>query len=149
MDFDGKVERDNMTLGYNDAKKTFGAAWGRSFTFEKDEAFAPVWSEFSLRLAKKHPYDFDKIRNALAFEGIVPMEARQIFQRTLELTGEWLNLDYLPIYTFPDFIQAVVKAIEDAIARSTEPPFQKNYGFGLRLNKNAQIKFICSLYHGA
>jgi len=149
MDFDGKVERDNMTLGYNDAKKTFGAAWGRSFTFEKDEVFAPIWNEFSLRLAKKHPYDFDKIRKALAFEDIVPMGARQIFQQTLELTGEWLNLDYLPIYTFPAFIQAIVKTIEDAIAHSTEPPFQKNYDFGLRLNKTIQEKFLYSLYHAA
>jgi NTE family protein len=149
MDFDGKTERDNMCLGYNDAKKTFGAAWGRSFTFEKDEGFAEIWNEFSLRLAQKHPYDFDKIRKALAFEDIVPQGARQIFQRTLELTGEWLNIDYLPIYTFQGFIGTIVQTIEQAIAKSHQPPFQKNYDFGLRLNKNEQSKFLYSIYHAA
>lgn len=149
MDFDGKVESNNMILGYNDAKKTFGAAWGRSFTFEKDEGFAGIWNEFALRLAKKHPYDFDKIRKAIAFEDIAPQGARQMFQRTLELTGEWLNLDYLPIYTFPAFIAAIVRTIEDAIAHSAQPPFKKNYDFGLRLLPSDQCKFLYSIYHAA
>src|SRR5574344_2161719 len=149
MDFDGKVENDNMILGYNDAKKTFGDAWGRSFTFEKDESFAPLWDEFTLRVAEKHPYDFDKIQKALAFEDITPKSSRQFFQRSLELVGEWLDMDYLPIYTFSGFIKEIVQAIEKAISHSDHPPFQKNYDFGLRLNKNEQTKFIYSLYHAA
>jgi NTE family protein len=149
MDFDGKVENDNMILGYNDARKTFGDSWGRSFTFEKDESYADLWNEFSLRLAEKHPYDFDKIQKALAFEDIVPKTSRQVFQRTLELVGEWLNIDYLPIYTFSGFIKAFVGKIEEAIAHSNQPPFQKNYDFGLHLNKNEQEKFLYSIYHAA
>jgi hypothetical protein len=53
MDFDGKVERDNMKLGYNDARKTFDDAWGSAFTFEKDESFAPLFNALSLNLAKE------------------------------------------------------------------------------------------------
>jgi len=149
MDFDGKVVNDNMALGYNDAKKTFDGAWGRSFTFEKDEGFEEIWKEFSLRLVKKHPYDFDWIRQSLAFENIAPQSDRQIFLRTLELVGEWLDIDYRPIYTLPNFIHVIVETIKQAIAHSADGPFQKNYDFGLRLRKSQRVRFLSSLYHAA
>jgi hypothetical protein len=117
--------------------------------FRKGRGFAGISNEFCSPFSQKTSLRFDKIRKAIAFEDIAPQGARQMFQRTLELTGEWLNLDYLPIYTFPAFIAAIVRTIEDAIAHSAQPPFKKNYDFGLRLLPSDQCKFLYSIYHAA
>jgi predicted acylesterase/phospholipase RssA len=150
MDFDGKVESDNMKLGYNDALKTFHDAWGFGFTFKKNEAFAGISDEFSLRLAKKHPYDFEKIRKALSYGEIVPQSALDVLIRTLETVGDWLGMDYLPIYEIPSFINSAVDIMKDKIAKSEVPPFKKNYDFGgLRLPEKERERFLLSLYHAA
>jgi NTE family protein len=149
MDFDGKVEKDNMQLGYNDALKTFKDAWGNGFTFEKDESFEPLFETFALRLASKHPYDFEKIRKSLAFGEKSPQNARDFFLRTLETIGDILGMDYLPIYTISDFIHQMDDRIKKEIAAHKNHPFQKNYNFGLILNSNERLKFVLSLYHAA
>jgi NTE family protein len=149
MDFDGKVERDNMKLGYNDARKTFDDAWGNAFTFEKDESFAPLFNTLSLNLAKKHPYDFEKIRKSLTQSDKTPQNARQIFIRALEMVGDALEMDYLQIYTISDFIHEVNDRIKKEIATAQQSPFQKDYNFGLLLNPKDQKKFVVSLYHAA
>lgn len=149
MDFDGKVERDNMKLGYNDARKTFDDAWGSAFTFEKDESFAPLFNALSVALAKKHPYDFEKIRKSLTHSDKTPQNARQIFIRTLEMVGDALEMDYLQIYTISDFISQVNDLIKKEIATAQQSPFQKDYNFGLFLNAKDQKKFVVSLYHAA
>ena len=72
MDFYGETTRNNMVLGYNDAMKTFGEAWGRAFTFKPDNSYLPLAEEFTLALGRRHPYDFKKITEALTYEFIEP-----------------------------------------------------------------------------
>jgi NTE family protein len=147
MDFDGKVEVQNMTLGYNDARKTFGDAWGFSFTFNKDPLAETLAEPFVLTLAQKHPYDFEKILSALAFGPVWPKSPTQIFLRTLEIVGEWLDLDYLPIYDVTTFIQDCLNIIKTKIAAEKKAPVRKNYDFGLRLLEKDRVLFLLSLYH--
>jgi len=148
MDFEGKVESDNMKLGYNDALKTFHEAWGFGFTFQKDEVSAKISSDFCLAIARKHPYDFEKIQKGLAFNDIVPKTALDIYLRTLEMIGDWIGLDYLPIYSVQSFIDATIALIKSKISASHKDTFKSNYDFGvLRLPDKEHERFILSLYH--
>jgi NTE family protein len=112
MDFDGKVTANNMVLGYNDARKTFGDAWGRAFTFEKDEMTETMANEFALAMAKDHPYDFEKIQKSLAYENRWPKLPREYFIRTLEYLGDLFELDYYPCYTVKDFVKLLSETIK-------------------------------------
>jgi predicted acylesterase/phospholipase RssA len=149
MDFDGKIEANNMTLGYNDALRAFHEAWGTRFTFRKDESFAGIFDEFVLRLATKHPYDFEKIRKAIQYDDIPVKNSQEFFTRTLEIVGEWINLDYLTIYTYTDFIKASVLLLKSKQKRPDAVPFSKNASFGYRLTEKERLPFLVSLYHSA
>jgi len=147
MDFDGRIAKNNMTLGYNDAKKAFDDAWGRSFTFEKDSSFEPLFESFTLDLFKRHPYDFFEITDALSFEGIQPKKPQQIFIRSVELMGEWVGLDYLPIYTLNDFIQACLQKIRSKEKKGEVLAFAKKYNYGLALTEKEKMPFLGYLDH--
>jgi NTE family protein len=142
MDFDGLVANNNMTLGYNDAKKTFGDAWGRSFTFEKDPSFEPLFESFTLGLAKHHPYDFFEITKSLSYEDVQPKKPQQIFIRSIELMGEWAGLDYLPIYALNDFIQACLKKIRSEEKKDEVLAFAKKYNYGLPLTSKEKMPLL-------
>jgi NTE family protein len=145
MDFDGLVERHNMTLGYNDAAKTFGDLWGRSFTFKKNPADEPMFEAFALRLMKKHPYDFFEITKSLSYEDVQPKNPRQIFIRSLELLGEWVDLDYLPIYDLESFMKAALKIIRTDENKNHAMTFAKNHNYGLGLSAKEKIPFLMYL----
>lgn len=147
MDFYGVTATNNMTLGYQDARKCFGAAWGRSFTFEIDDSLLPLAEEFSLALALKHPYQFRKITKALSYEGIEPRTPRQILLRSLEFLGEWLELDYLQTYTYVGFIKLCLRTIDSNGKKEAAMAFAKNHNWGRLLTKNERPGFLLYLYY--
>jgi NTE family protein len=147
MDFYGKTTRNNMVLGYNDAMKTFGDAWGRAFTFLPDESYLPLAEEFTLALGKRHPYDFKKITEALTYESIEPKTPKQIFIRTLELLGDWLELDYLPIYSIPIYLDLVKKQLAEMSQNNKTMSFIKSHKWGRSILPHERQSYLLYLYY--
>ena len=147
MDFYGKTTQNNMILGYNDAMKTFGEAWGRAFTFKPDESYNALAEEFTVALGRRHPYDFKHITAALTYEGIEPKTPRQIFIRTLELLGDWLELDYYPIYTIPGYLGLVKEKLALLSHDNKMMAFVKSHKWGRSVLPHERQNYLLYLYY--
>jgi NTE family protein len=147
MDFYGKTTHNNMILGYNDAMKTFGDAWGRAFTFKPDDSYLPLAEEFTLALGRRHPYDFKKVTEALTYEFIEPKTPKQIFIRTLELLGDWLELDYLPIYSIPEYLTLVKDKLAELSRDNKMMAFVKTHKWGHSIRSDERKNYLLYLYY--
>lgn len=145
MDFEGEVARRNMALGYNDARKSFGEAWGRSFTFEMDERYLATAKRFALDLSSRHLAYFEAIQKSLTYEFIIPKTEKQMFIRTLELMGEWLELPFIEPYKIDDFIALSLQTIRKKSEEKGALNFATTHNFGVALSEKERIPFLIYL----
>ena len=145
MNFDNTIEEDNMTLGYLDAKKTFGEAWGRAFTFEKEEGLEDRFHDFVIRMAHINILNFPKAQKALTYEQIMPKTNRQIYIRTIELMGEWLEMDYLKMYKVDDFITQALANIRDMGKKPDIHKFVSTHNWGRHISLSERRPFLAYL----
>lgn len=145
MNFDSMVEVANMTLGYLDAKKTFGKAWGRAFTFTPEETLEPRFRDFVLTMGRENLLSLSKAQKALTYEGVLPKTNRQVYLRAIELLGQWLNMDYLKEYRIDDFIKEALAAIRDNTKKPNIQKFISSHNWGLRISMNERLPFLAYL----
>jgi len=147
MNFYGPVAINNMTLGYLDAKKTFGEAWGRSFTFQIDESLEPRFHSFLIEMAHENLLVLSRTQEALSFEGIKPKTNRQIYLRTIEHLGEWLGMDYLKIYEIDDFLHEAIKNIRTEENKPNIHEFIASHVWSKHISENERRPFVAYLDH--
>jgi predicted acylesterase/phospholipase RssA len=145
MNFDAGIEEKNMTLGYLDAKKTFGEAWGRAFTFQIDNTLEDRFHDFVIRMAHINLLSFPKAQKALTYELIMPKTNRQIYIRTIETVGDWLNMDYLKEYTVDDFLKEIIANVRDLSKKPNIQKFVTKHKFGLHIGKDERRGFLAYL----
>lgn len=117
--FDPKVMKRNQQLGYNDGQRAFGACIGYRFTFlqnhperkykRKAEKFAVAISRLEARMLGDIHGPFQKqtalqlTANLTEHTGYEPLDYFGSLLRSLEICGEILGVDHLPIYDFTAF----------------------------------------------
>jgi predicted acylesterase/phospholipase RssA len=142
MDFDVEIENQNMQLGYNDAKKTYGECWGQAFTFEKDESLEPRFRDFVIRMAHLHLELLPRVQKSLTYLQKMPKTNQECYIRTIELMGQWLNINYLPIYKTDDFIALLMKEIRSNVSKPDIHQFIAKHNWGLVINKDERKNFL-------
>ncbi len=145
MDFDGKVAKRNMLLGYLDAKKTFGDCWGRSYCFKKDESLSDIMESFALAIANNDLEDFYKTTGALAYEGKTPKSSREIFIRTLESLAEEIDMDYCAEYEVIPFIKSLIEKIRGLGKKKEAMDFRSHHNYSFSISKKEKNGFLLYL----
>jgi hypothetical protein len=147
FDFYGKVTSENMELGYLDSLKTFGEAWGKCYTFYKDEKYEYISEGIIYNVIKDHPYDYSKIRDALQYDGTFPNTARHMFTRALEIMAEWLGVEFAVQYPLDDFQKIIIdktRALAMDPSISSQITNEKRRDF--RIKEKDQKPFLAYLY---
>ncbi len=147
FDFYGKVTSENMELGYLDALKTFGEAWGKCYTFYKDEKYVYTSEGIIYNVIKEHPYDYLKIKAALQYDGTSPNTARHMLTRALEMIAEWLGVPYAEQYSLDDFQKLIVDkvralAIDPAVSAQANGEKRRDF----HLKEKDRKPFLAYLY---
>lgn len=108
MDFHPEMIRQNMSLGYLDARKTYGDAWGFEYAFEKDKLTEERAKSCVTNAIKVEPRDIELIRHAMVYANKKPHTYLDYFIRALEMMGSWFKIDYLTCHSIPEF-EAIIR----------------------------------------
>jgi predicted acylesterase/phospholipase RssA len=143
MDFKHNVIINNMTLGYLDACKHFGKYWGYSFAFIPKPEIMPFIKRFDASLATHNIYRYFTITKALELPDVKVKTALDSFIRTLEIMGDWLDLDYLHEYELVEFIKAIQEKVRSKESQEVAKKFYKSRkAWGSRLSKEERAPFL-------
>lgn len=105
--------KNNIALGYLDAKKTFGASTGFAYCFEKDDKYQKIASKTALDFVKKNLYKTDEVRKALFPKtNAKPYRELDYFIRALEILGETFAIPPYEEWSVSDFVLALQKKME-------------------------------------
>lgn len=108
MDFHPEMIRQNMALGYLDAKKEYGDAWGYEYTFHKDKLTEERAKQVVTNAIKIEPRDIELIKHGLIYANKKPQTYLDYYIRALEQMGSWLKVDYLTCRTVAEF-EAIIR----------------------------------------
>lgn len=111
-------ERDrllnNMALGYQDAMKAYGEAWGFSYCFEKDEKILPLAKEISLTFIRDNLYRLEAVINSL-FPKDMPRPSKDIdlFVRGLEVMASAFELTPYKTWSIKEITDVLLSKIQE------------------------------------
>ncbi|MCR4562235.1 MAG: patatin-like phospholipase family protein [Bacilli bacterium] len=106
MNFDRKTLDQNYLMGYLDARRAYGETYGNIFYFKKDPKLDSLAEKFVYAIAKTDINNYQRISDFLVFNGKKPISSMDMFIRTLEELGSWIDIDFLKEYELQDFLTA-------------------------------------------
>lgn len=150
FDFTRNIVDESITLGYLDAKKALKDSYGFSYTFKKTrnlDSFARDLTK--MLLYRGHIYDYHRLQEVLTYQGVTPSSELDVFLRTAEMAGDWLNVPYLEEYDIRFYLKLCVKKMmEHAKTLKTYDFFKISKNKTRLLSKN-RLDFLSCLYHEA
>lgn len=147
LNFDQNVIKMNFDLGYNDAAKRFGKYWGYAFTFTKDESYLPLINEFSREVAADDPCGYFSVLDSLEYMDFKAKTPYDLFIRTLELPGLWLNLDFMKVYSIKEYLEAIAAIVKKSNNKKAGIAYGKKKTASIRLPKSEQVPFLYYLHY--
>ncbi len=109
LNFDPNVAKELRTMGYLDAKKAYGKAYGKWFTFSPKPRLLKEANLFASHLFRKY---YDKKKE---IDHFLPLQqhssALDYYLATLERLGKLYNLSFLKEYTLNEFLSSLRKAM--------------------------------------
>ena len=115
LDFYPKTCKRNIALGYLDAKKSYGNAYGYAFTFEKDPKFLELANAFVYAVGPLHKRFRKK---ELRYEKMIPWTPIEIYIRSLEILMDDLEMDFHKEYS----ITSLKKDLKSHLKADPEKP---------------------------
>jgi predicted acylesterase/phospholipase RssA len=146
MDFSHEVAKENLTLGYNDCAKNFGFYLGYLYTFEKEDLELAKAQEFLSHLVKEHYMDIGEIEKKLTLPEFPHFRGIDYYLRTIETLGDWLGIDYFPVYKISDFLKLAVSKIKEESQKPGALDYAKRHNFGIILSPKERKGFLIFLY---
>ena len=110
--FESHVLKNNMMLGYMDAMKTFGDAWGFSYCFKKQEQYRERAKKVLLETIKNNVYISKTIENALFTKDMPrPKDAMDFYIRGLELLSSVFKINPYRIWGIDEIEEELISNI--------------------------------------
>lgn len=131
FNFTKEAVEKNMTLGYNDAMKSYKKYLGYRYTFYKEEDINFISKKFMVVLANVYK-DFKKSRiKSLYKEDIslyqilenhtyTSLSYEDYYIRAVEEVMEYLNFDYLKVYRLSELPKLIQKKFSETNAKSKD-----------------------------
>ena len=150
FDFTRNIVDESITLGYLDAKKALKDSYGFSYTFKKTrnlDSFARDLTK--MLLYRGHIYDYHRLQEVLTYQGVTPSSELDVFLRTAEMAGDWLNVPYLEEYDIRFYLKLCVKKMMEHAKTLKTYDFFKISKNKTRLLPKYRLDFLSCLYHEA
>ena len=120
MDFTRKRLRENMTLGYLDARKALKLNKGYDYYFVVKENEKEIADRFVRQLFKKDPYCFERLTSALGLDPGRKHHATAYLMKTAEMAAASLGIDPLKEYTIREMDYLIHSRLEDEVSPQDE-----------------------------
>lgn len=145
--FEKDMLQNNILLGYLDAKKTFGASWGFSYCFQKDDKYQNIASKTYLDFIRNNTYKASEVKKSLFPKtNVKSHNAMDHFLRGLEIIGEVFHLSPYKEWPIEDFIASLKKAIESYKKEDIASFEKQKKKTSLLGNVKYKDQFLVSLY---
>lgn len=146
--FESNTLKNNMELGYLDAKKTFGEALGFSYCFEKDKKFENIAKEVYRNCLREHLYQIEKIISSLFSKDMPkPKNEMDLLIRSLELLANPLEIDPYKVWKIQDMINTIISTIKkNAPSKIIDEQSLKTKRMRNAAIKKEKIDFLKHLY---
>ncbi len=147
MDFKHETIMNNLQIGYFDAKKAFGDALGRYYTFSSLEGFENIADDFLRECVEDDPLLWKKINKLLLKEGYDCKTSKDAFIATLEIVGKILKVSPYVEYDIDAFTKECRKECMKIIKNEKDMKKFLEVKGNRALNKNEYPAFIGYLYN--
>ncbi len=147
MDFKHETIMNNLQIGYFDAKKAFGDALGKYFTFSSLEGFEEIADDFLRECVEDDPLLWKKINKILLKEGYECKTSKDAFIATLEIVGKILKVSPYVEYGVASFAKECRKECMSIIKNENDIKKFLQTKSNRALNKSEYPAFIGYLYN--